>query len=62
MLYNNTLKELCLVDNKIGADVMTLIIGRLKSATTKNIINSVRANELITPIRHNEYKRRIANH
>eukprot|EP01036_Dinobryon_divergens_P023638 gene23638-32008_t len=54
--FNHTLHCLCLADNKIGPDLMALLAGRLKRASTREVAASVLANELIIPAIYREKK------
>ena len=56
--YNSTLHELCLVDNKVGFDVMSLLAARLH-ATASEIVHCVRALQLEVPVIHLEKEERI---
>lgn len=57
MRYNYRIRELCLVDNKVGFDVMTLLAARLRG-TAGEILHCVRSKELEIPGIHTEKKRR----
>jgi len=61
MVYNTSIKELCVVDNKVGADVITSLVSRLNGSPV-DIIKSVRAYELIVPARHEIQKKRQPKH
>ena len=54
MEFNHSLHVLCLADNKIGPDLMTLLAGRLRRATTGEVIASALANELNMPVIYRE--------
>jgi hypothetical protein len=55
MRYNDKIQELCIVDNKVGFDVMTLLAGRLRGSASQ-IAHCVRAGELEVPAIHLEKK------
>lgn len=57
MQNNDKLEEMCLADNKIGADVIALMSGRLRGSITQ-IANSVRSQELNIPAIHRIVERR----
>lgn len=61
MRYNYRIRELCIVDNKVGFDVMTLLAARLRG-TAGEILHCVRGAELETPGIHVEKTRREGKH
>ena len=52
--FNQSLHCLCLADNKIGPDLMALLAGRLKHASTGEVAASVLADELVVPAIYRE--------
>ena len=52
--FNQSLHCLCLADNKIGPDLMALLAGRLKHASTREVAASVLADELVVPAIYRE--------
>lgn len=61
MRSNYRIRELCLVDNKVGFDVMTLLAARLRG-TAGEIMHCVRSTELEVPGIHLEKTRRAGKH
>ena len=61
MRHNDKIRELCIVDNKVGFDVMTLLAARLRG-TSKETAHCVRAFELEVPAIHSEKKEREVRH
>ena len=61
MIYNTSIKELCVADNKVGADVVTSLVARLNGSPV-DIIHTVRACELDVPARHEIQKKRQPKH
>lgn len=61
MRHNDHIRELCIVDNKVGFDVMTLLAARLRG-TARDTLHCVRATELEIPIIHLEKRERDARH
>lgn len=58
MQSNFQIKVLCVADNKISRDVSIAIAGRLRGST-KDVIESFRANQLTIPSIHLEKAKRI---
>lgn len=62
MKHNQTLRVLCIADNKISGEVASQLAGRLRG-TTKDVAESFRADELQIPAIHLEKgNRRRADH
>ena len=61
MKFNDKIRELCLVDNKVGFEVMTLLAARLRG-TAGETLHCVRALELHIPGIHEEKRGREAKH
>lgn len=61
MRFNYRIRELCVVDNKVGFDVMTLLAARLRG-TASEIMHCVRSAELEVPGIHADKKRREGKH
>jgi len=61
MAHNYRIRELCLVDNKVGFEVMTLLAARLRG-TVGETTHCVRATELEIPAIHWEKRVRDAKH
>ena len=61
MIYNTSIKELCVADNKVEADVVTSLVARLNGSPV-DIIHTVRACELDVPSRHEIQKTRQPKH
>ena len=59
MAFNYKIRELCIVDNKVGFDVMTLLAARLRG-TAGETGHCVRATELDIPSIHLEKRVRAA--
>ena len=54
--YSNTLRKLCIIDNKIGAEILTQLSGLLKG-TIMDVAHSVKYKELTLPAAHKEIDR-----
>lgn len=61
MRFNDKIRELCIVDNKVGFDVMTLLAARLRG-TARETAHCMRAQELEIPAIHIEKKEREVRH
>lgn len=54
--YSSTLRRLCIIDNKIGAEILTQLSGLLKG-NIMDVANSVKYRELTLPSAHHEIDR-----
>lgn len=61
MAHNFRIRELCLVDNKVGYEVMTLLAARMRG-TVGETCHCMRATELEVPAIHWEKRVREAKH
>lgn len=53
MKYNSSLCVVCLTDNKVGAEVVSLLAARLRG-TTSELLTSLRAGEIEVPELYHE--------
>ncbi len=62
MKHNQSLRILCIADNKISGEVASQLAARLRG-TTKDVIESFKAHELAIPATHLEkVSKRKADH
>jgi hypothetical protein len=61
MKHNRFIRELCIVDNKVGSETMTMLAGRLRG-TASETAHCMRSQELEVPGIHAEKIKREAKH
>jgi hypothetical protein len=61
MKHNRFIRELCIVDNKVGSETMTMLAGRLRG-TASQTAHCMRSQELEVPGIHAEKIKREAKH